>query len=162
MLTETGYDRQSVVEYARKWAYSRNPRYYDFHDLGGDCTNFASQCVFAGVGVMNFTPISGWYYITVNDRTASWTGVEFFHDFLVNNDGTGPYGYETDIDGIESGDIIQLGDSTGDFYHTLVVVATQPQIFVAAHTQDAFMRPLSSYSYDRARFIHIHGGRMET
>jgi len=34
------YDRAAAVAYARKWALSRNPRYYDYEDLGGDCTNF--------------------------------------------------------------------------------------------------------------------------
>ena len=29
---------------------SRNPAYLDFHGLGGDCTNFVSQCLYAGAG----------------------------------------------------------------------------------------------------------------
>lgn len=37
------YDRTAVVEYARKWAFSRNPQYYNFDAVGGDCTSFASQ-----------------------------------------------------------------------------------------------------------------------
>ena len=53
MLIETGYDRRRAVEYALRWALSRNPEYYDFEDIGGDCTNFVSQCLFAGCGVMN-------------------------------------------------------------------------------------------------------------
>ena len=50
------YNRANAVAYAKKWAYGRNPKYYDFSDLGGDCTNFASQCIYAGSGVMNYTP----------------------------------------------------------------------------------------------------------
>ena len=84
------YRRSLAVQYARRWALSRNPAYYNFDDLGGDCTNFASQCIYAGSGVMNYTPIYGWYYITANDRTASWTGVEYLHRFLVGNEGGGP------------------------------------------------------------------------
>ena len=57
------YNRANAVAYAKKWAYGRNPKYYDFSDLGGDCTNFASQCIYAGSGVMNYTPTYGWYYI---------------------------------------------------------------------------------------------------
>ena len=52
------YDREAAVEYANKWAYGRNPRFYDFSQLGGDCTNFASQCIYAGSGIMNYTPVS--------------------------------------------------------------------------------------------------------
>ena len=37
------YDRERAVAYAHQWAYSRNPAYYDFSVLGGDCTNFISQ-----------------------------------------------------------------------------------------------------------------------
>ena len=36
------YDRKAAVEYARKWAYGRNPQYYNFDRLGGDCTNYVS------------------------------------------------------------------------------------------------------------------------
>ena len=39
------YDRQAAVRYASRWAYGRNPAYADFDALGGDCTNFASQCL---------------------------------------------------------------------------------------------------------------------
>ena len=53
------YNRSAAVAYARKWAYARNPEYYDFSEIGGNCTNFASQCIYAGSGVMNYTPTYG-------------------------------------------------------------------------------------------------------
>ncbi len=34
------YDREKAVAYAREWAFSRNPEYYIFDEIGGDCTNF--------------------------------------------------------------------------------------------------------------------------
>ena len=58
-MEELTYDRAKAVAYAERWALSRNPRYYDFEDIGGDCTNFASQCIYAGAGVMNWTPVTG-------------------------------------------------------------------------------------------------------
>ena len=61
MLIPVGYDRFRAVAYALRWALSRNPRYYDFEDIGGDCTNYVSQCLFAGCGVMNYAPENGWY-----------------------------------------------------------------------------------------------------
>ena len=65
-------------------------------------------------------------------------------------------------DEVEIGDIIQLG-RMGDFYHTLVVVGFQDNdILVAAQTDDAYRRPLSSYNYDFARFIKILGVRFES
>ena len=86
-----GYDEAAAVAYAKRWALLRNPAYLDFHGLGGDCTNFVSQCLYAGAGVMNRTPVYGWYYLTGNNRTASWTGVEYLYRFLTANKGPGPY-----------------------------------------------------------------------
>lgn len=76
------YRRLSAVLYARHWAYGRNPRFYDYEELGGDCTNFASQCIYAGTGVMNDTPIYGWYYIDPDNKAPAWTGVEYLYNFL--------------------------------------------------------------------------------
>lgn len=99
---------------------------------------------------MNFTPVTGWFYKTANDRTASWTGVEYFFRFLTENEGTGPFGEEAPLDELEIGDFVQLGSETGDFYHTPFVCGfSRGKILVAAHTFDAYNRPLSSYSYQR-------------
>ena len=62
MLERIPYDRRAAVAYAHQWAYGRNPDFYDYEEIGGDCTNFASQCLYAGTGVMNFDPIYGWFY----------------------------------------------------------------------------------------------------
>ena len=161
MLIEKPYDRYAAVEYARRWALTRNPRYYDFQEIGGDCTNFASQCIFAGSGVMNYTPTYGWYYIDANDKAPAWTGVEYLYDFLVRNNGAGPFAREAPLSEAEPGDILQLGGSEGRFYHSPVIVKTEPEILVCAHTYDALDRKLSSYVYSRARLLHIEGVRAE-
>ena len=154
------YDRKAAYDYARKWAFRRNPKYYNFDNIGGDCTNFASQCIYAGAKIMNYTPTFGWYYINVNDRAPAWTGVEYLYNFLTTNEGAGPFGEDVPLNQLEPGDIVQLGSATGDFYHTPVVVAVRnSRIYVAAHTYDAFMRPLSSYNYAKIRTVHIKGVR---
>ncbi|HOA41990.1 MAG TPA: amidase domain-containing protein, partial [Bacillota bacterium] len=48
MLINTEYNRNKAIEYAERWAFDRNPRYLDFEKLGGDCTNYVSQCIYAG------------------------------------------------------------------------------------------------------------------
>lgn len=154
------YSRGDAVAYARKWALSRNPKYQDFEQMGGDCTNFASQCVYAGAGVMNLSPVTGWYYINLNRRSASWTGVSFLYNFLTRGSGAGPYGREVSAGEILPGDILQLGDSGGHFYHSPVVVETYPEILVCAHSYDCLDKPLSEYVSDRVRFIHIEGVRL--
>ncbi|MEG2175098.1 MAG: amidase domain-containing protein [Oscillospiraceae bacterium] len=164
-LPSITYDRRRAVEYAHRWAYFRNPQFYDFSELGGDCTNFASQCLLAGSGVMNFTPTYGWYYRTVDDRTASWTGVEYFYNFLVKNKGVGPFAVEAPIEEMRPGDFIQFMADQGRFQHTPVVTEirgitpTPTTIYVAAHSGDCDCRPLNSYSYQKIRFLHIEGVR---
>jgi hypothetical protein len=148
------------VTYARRWALARNPLFNDYSPYGGNCTNFASQCLLAGSLVMNFEPTFGWYYRSDSDRAAAWTGVPFFYRFLTENEDVGPYATESAT--VEMGDFIQLGTSEGDFYHTLVVVGREGEDYlVAAQSDDAFLRPLSTYSYNRSRFLHILGVRAE-
>lgn len=159
-MRETVYQRDAAVAYARKWALDRNPDYYDFEKIGGDCTNFASQCIYAGAKVMNFTPVTGWYYRSAYNRAAAWSGVEYLYRFLVNNRGAGPFAHEVPWEEAEPGDIVQLGRESGEFYHSPVITAVTPTILVAAHTYDALDRPLSSYVYDAARFLHIDGARI--
>ena len=161
------YDRTAAVAYAHTWAYRRNPFYYDFSAIGGDCTNFASQCIYAGAGVMNFTPLYGWFYRTANDRTPSWTGVQYLYDFLTRNMGAGPFASEVSISRLESGDVVQLAIDREDRYqHTPVVVRvdspTLAGILVAAHSNDANFRPLSTYNIRRLRCLHIEGVRTNT
>ena len=76
------YDRRAAVLYAHEWAYGRNPKFYDYEHIGGDCTNFASQCIYAGAGVMNYTLTFGWYYISADDKAPAWSGVEPFWRFF--------------------------------------------------------------------------------
>ena len=154
------YQRADAVAYAKKWAMGRNPAYYDFSAIGGDCTNFASQCIFAGAGVMNFTPVYGWFYKSASDRTASWTGVEYLYNFLTSNEGAGPFAEEVPLARLERGDVVQLGRETGDFYHTPVVIGfAGREILVAAHSYDVYGKTLSSYRAPVVRGLHILGVR---
>lgn|GEM_PF-4450796 len=85
-----GYDRRAAAGYARRWAMGRNPRYWNFTGMGGDCTNFVSQCLYAGGCRMNFTRDLGWYYRSPEDRAAAWSGVEYLYRFLMGHTGPGP------------------------------------------------------------------------
>lgn len=154
-MTELPYDRDAAVDYARRWALGRNPEYYDFEEIGGDCTNFASQCIYAGTGVMNFTPVMGWFYRSASNRTPSWTGVEYLYNFLVTNRTVGPRAVVVTEEQAQPGDIVQLANEKGEFYHSPVIVAAEPEILVAAHSYDALDRPLDTYIYHTARFLHI-------
>ena len=158
------YDRLRAVIYAHRWAYGRNPQFYDYEEIGGDCTNYASQCIYAGTGVMNYTPTFGWYYINSNDKSPSWTGVEFLRDFLVREErSVGPVAQETqDLSRARLGDVIQLRFSGDAFQHSPVVVQPSSdgdpaKILVAAHSADVDWRPLNTYDYQAYRVLHILG-----
>lgn len=159
-LRVISYDREAAVAYAERWAMGRNPAYYDFSGIGGDCTNFASQCVYAGAGVMNWVPVTGWYYRSVRQRAPAWSGVEELYRFLVTNGGAGPFARLTDLSQALPGDILQLGRADGSFYHSPVVLGVREgRLCVAAHSDDALWRPLSAYQFARVRCLHIEGVR---
>jgi hypothetical protein len=112
---------------------------------------------------MNFEPIYGWYYLSLRRRSPSWTGVEFFYDFMTTNVGVGPYGVAADRNTVEIGDVVQLAKEDGDFYHTLIISKIENgDIYICANTNDALDKPLSEYSYTTERFIHIAGVRYDT
>ncbi len=160
-MTEYRLDLEKAVRYAGKWAYGRNPAYFDFDGLGGDCTNFISQCIFAAGAVMNFTKDTGWYYRSLSDRAAAWTGVEYFFRFLTSNRGVGPFGREVPPAEIRVGDVVQLG-AAGEYYHSLITVAVKDgQPYVAAHTNDVYHKPLYSYMFGSLRVLRIDRARRD-
>ena len=168
MIAYRAYDRQRAVAYARRWALSRNPLFYNFTGIGGDCTNFVSQALLAGSCVMNYTPDFGWYYRSADDRAPAFTGVEYFWEYMTETPrfvtaggNTGPFGREVGISDLAEGDVIQLSNSRGDFYHTLLVTGfTGGTPLVSAHTVDSLDRPLDDYRYTGLRCLHIVGVRV--
>lgn len=132
--------------------------------FGGDCTNFVSQCIYAGSNIMNFDRINGWYYINANEKSPSWTGVNFLYKFLIDNKGLGPFGKEENINNINIGDVAQLSFDGINFAHTLIIVNIDNikdynNIFTASHTMDSYSRKISSYNFKKIRFVHIEGVR---
>ena len=169
MIATTSYNRARAVEYAQRWALSRNPLFYDFTGGGGNCTNFVSQAVLAGSLVMNPMETFGWYYRNVSDRAPAWTGVREFYEFMIGigdfspkNTRIGPFANEVGRERVEIGDVVQLANSSGVFYHSLLVTGFRGRdILIAAQSNDALNRPLSTYNYATARFLHVEGVNLE-
>lgn len=71
------YDRDEAIEYAKKWYDDANTNDYQFFGgRGGDCTNFTSQCLFAG----GIKKTKGWYC-----HKSSWLNpVATFFSLLIN------------------------------------------------------------------------------
>ena len=166
------YNRSGAVDYAHEWAYDRNTDYYDFSNIGGDCTNFVSQALHERGGISETASGGGigepgWYYISVYDRAAAWTDVNYLYDFLIYGHSWtgGPEGVEELTESyMYEGDIIQYdwgGD--GDWDHSVIVVDSV-EVYsgyyypsVAAHSDDVDNYPFSSYDYGDVRFLHITG-----
>lgn len=156
------YNRDAAIAYSNKWAMGRNPAYTDFSPYGGDCTNFISQCLYAGSNVMNYKPTFGWYYISSSNRSPSWTGVVYFYNFLTTNKQKAVFASVIPIEQIELGDVIQLQSADGRYYHSLLVcqingTPSVDSILVNAHDYDALHRPLFTYPYADFRCLHING-----
>lgn len=153
-MNTRNYDRTSAINYARKWALSRNPQYYNFDAVGGDCTSFISQCLYAGSKQMNYNLKNGWYYKNGYDKSPSWSGVEFLYKFLTTNKGYGPRGKVVSQNEIQIGDIAQLSFDGSNFGHSLLIINVGT-LSVAAHTYDVLGKKISEYNFSKIRFIHI-------
>lgn len=112
---------------------------------------------------MKVDKVKGWYYLSLNLRSPSWTAVEPLYWFLMTNKGRGPHGEDASPQEIKLGDIIQL-DFPGSeaFNHSLVVVSNpEPgninRILIATHTIDRDNYPLIYYKWRNIRYIHIKG-----
>ena len=152
------FDRQAAINYAEKYAFNYNPDFYDFTEIGGDCTNFVSQCLFYGGIKMDYSPL-GWYYISLSDRAPAWTGVNEFYSFGIKNKRTGFTLRSCLSSELDIADVIQLGDGNTYFHMLLVskVVVTDGvrQILVAAHDNDVFNAPLSNYAFKTIRYLKV-------
>lgn len=116
---------------------------------------------------MNYDTEQGWYYLTPNQKSPSWTGVNFLYQFLTGHSGPGPVAVECDPEKLEIADLIQLS-FTGDgvFHHTLVIVDlikppfSPKQIRIATHSPNLLNAELSkAYSWAAIRYLHILGNQ---
>ncbi|MBQ8522856.1 MAG: amidase domain-containing protein [Clostridia bacterium] len=152
------YNRNLAVEYAKKHALKYNPNYFHFDGIGGDCTNFVSQCLLAGGGVMNYDKYYGWFYTNQNNRSPSWSSVRYLQRFLLDNKQPGFIAKIEPIYKLEIGDIIQIRQNPNEFNHSVIITRITPrEIYVCAHSNDALDKPLSSYNYIELKGIHIIG-----
>jgi hypothetical protein len=135
------YDRSQAVQYAAMWWSSFNPMFRAFQD---DCTNFISQCLWAGGMPMEVTGRrdQGWWYLGPNENWSySWAVAHSLRWYL---DVSGRGEKRESARQLELGDVISYdwdGDHT--WQHNTIVVGFDPdgEPLVAAHTAAAWGRP---------------------
>lgn len=154
-------DRAKMKLYQIENWNKRPKEWGNFNEMGGDCTNYVSQVVYAGGAPMITNGSFKWYYYGYGNRTPSWTGVEQFYDFLTKNNAQGIHGIElpTNLD-LKTGDVIQLDlDGDGVFNHTSVVynptgyMGVLPTI--TSHSLDRFNEPILTFNFTNIRWIHL-------
>lgn len=166
------YDKSRAASYAKKYAGSNyNKRFASYKGHGGDCQNFASQCVWYGYGgtdtasainnklrpMVTGTSNRNWFATSgYMDCSISWIRCTAFKDYINNSYGgnPGPAGW-THVGSVafaEPGDVIQVNWTGGNQWHSYIVTAvtgtsgarTKSNITVVAHTGDITPRLLST------------------
>lgn len=159
------FNRTAMYNYAKENSHKYNPNWGDFSNLGGDCTNFISQILYAGGAPMDNTGSYTWYYYGMSNRAPSWTGVNQLYTYLINNDYIGPQGKLANSSEIlysmNIGDIVQIDFNYDGVYDHSVAITTYQSGYssgtkVAAHSDFAFDRLLSTYGGSK-RYIKLTG-----
>ncbi len=175
-VTNTDYDRRRAVAYAKEWCNKRNYNgvYLAYDMYGGNCQNFASQCIHAGGIAMDYKGYAEcqWKFYsqtqnnkqTASGRSYSWTGVDPFYTYATLNRTSGLICQaDLALEYAQPGDVIQVG-AYYEWRHSLVVTDVMfddegnlQDIIVASNTADRWNYPLSAYIYTYPRLIHILG-----
>lgn len=126
------YDRNKAVAYAKKYALTPNTKEWkNYEAYGGDCTNFISQCLFAGGIPFDHDGkyvTEKWYWYSDNYRTPSFTSADALKDYMMINEGFGLVARLGDLQTMKLGDIVQLGDLKDTTHSMLVVGIIQDDI----------------------------------
>jgi hypothetical protein len=170
------YDREKAVEYALEWANSFNPEY---HTSDNDCTNFVSQCLYAG----GYKMTEDWFMVKAKDSevnlffkafikitadqstedgwiwTKSWVVLKEFYPYKSQSLYSTKELYIDKASNIENvfknerspnvGDIMIFVDGGGVCHATLITKVTDKEIYYSAHSE-----PRSNYELSEAIDIY--------
>ena len=165
------FDRNAAVAYADLYYHSRNKDWYNFSDEGGNCQNYASQCLLAGGMEMDYKGEWQWKcYVEDPDwepeineedeqsgRSRSWVHVTSFYDYAKENEGNGlACDCNVNIYYAQPGDIILVGN--GGLSHTVIVSkVVDGHVLVNSNSIDMKDFPVEAYTYTNITLIKILG-----
>ncbi len=143
-MTSMVYNRQRAVAFANRYWNSHHPGYLLFED---DCTNFVSQCLYAGGMPMVFgSRKEGWWYRRDSRNhqwSFSWSVAHSLYLFLKKGGSTGRCRMVGLAGELLLGDVICYDwEGDGRFNHNTIVTAydADGQPLVNAHTQNSLHR----------------------
>lgn len=173
------YDGEAAAEYAILWARGENPNYEHYSK---DCTNFVSQCIYAGGIDMNgsctapgvYDTTSDWYsqvFYTSNASgnyqykefgvTTSWIRVADLYTYLLLNEGktsSSCHSHSLLIDNVEVGDIVQLYDETTFSTHHSIIITdvSADDAEYCAHSTNRKSTSVREIDTTHESFVIIH------
>lgn len=122
-----GYNIAKAVDYALKYALDMNPRFGNYEKWGGDCTNYVSQCLYAGDIPFDEEGMDvryHWYWYSEARRAPSWTAANSLKFYMENNNkekiDLGLRARPTSLYNLLRGDIVQLLGDDGVAYHSMI------------------------------------------
>jgi len=151
------YNRDKAKAYMDKYLLKSNDDFYDYSDEGGNCQNYASQCINAGGVDMDYED-EEWYYEEPDDYSSSWTGVKWFYDYIKNNENDGIVGdVDCNLYYGQIGDVIQVGYDDEYKHTTIISNVINGEILVNSNSVDLKDYPINAYAYPLKRLIKILG-----
>lgn len=153
------YSRNAAVNYALTYGANPNPAYRYFKEyqmLGGDCTNFISQCLHAGGAPFDYNFKIQWWYNSSSSWSYAWTIAHSLYWYLREKyrlNSPGLKGQEvSDISLLQLGDLIMYESYRGVIYHSAIItsfVNSAPRI--TQHTPE-----LVNISYIKPKAKKMH------
>lgn len=163
------YNRVEAANYATRYALEPNKKYTYLKpsgEDGGDCTNFVSQCLYAGGAPMDHNIIRPWWYdIKQGKGSICWTVAHSLYWYLKVNQRINRNvikGLEVeDITKLEIGDVIFYENFDNAIFHAAIITSfvdvgdtRQPRI--SQHTFNQLNETYKkSYNYKKMHFIKI-------
>ncbi|SHI65104.1 Putative amidase domain-containing protein [Clostridium cavendishii DSM 21758] len=127
------YNNNLAVAYAKKYALTPNKEYHFINpkkdDIGDDCANFISQCLYAGGCPLLYSPYP-WFYKKLNHHpfysaSLNWTVAHSLYWFLKSNGEINGYGVKAkeikDISKLVLGDLIFFADLNNHVFHSSII-----------------------------------------
>lgn len=152
------FDRTAMVNYQYRWALSQNPRWGNFSESGGDCQNYASQVIHAGVAPMDNVGEHQWYDFRNYNHTRSWAVTVAMRQYILHNVGKGPHAeLHPSPNTLLPGDMVHIDwDHDGGTDHVVVVLVPGANPLVTSHTPHFFALELSDVRGAKT-YIHLTG-----